>query len=592
MVVREIMEQPKAEVTSKKLGGLRTMPFIITNEALEKVASIGLQANMIFYLMYEYHLEVATGASILFLWTSLSYLTPIIGAFLSDSWLGRFRVITLGTIISLLGIVILWCTAIFPKARPVHCNMLSGEKCHSPKPAQLLLLLFSFVLMSIGSGGIKPCSMAFGADQMENPENPKNASIMQIFFNWYYASVGLSVMIAVTVMVYIQDSAGWVVGFGVPAGVMLVSTISFLLGSSVYVKVSANKKLSAGFLQVIAAAWKNRHLNLQPTNSDGWYILRGSKLVTPTNKLSYLNKACMITNAEKDLSPDGLAKDPWSLCTVRQVEELKALINVLPIWSTGIIIGVVMNQNSFPAVQAGTMERHIFPHMKLPAASFSIFGILTLTIWVVIYDRLLVPLISKYTKRPRGLTRKQRIGAGLVLSCFATTVAAEVERHRRSTAIKEGFANNEHGVVTMSARWLVPQYCLSGLAEAFNVIGQIEFYYSQFPKSMASIAVALFTLGFGLGSLLGSLIVTVMNDVTKKWGVSWVSSNLNQGHYDYYYLVLTVMSVVNFLYFLLCSWAYGSCEDKTIWDEGDYDEDMKGEEMHKSGEYQVDASVA
>lgn len=568
------------QVTSKKLGGLRTMPFIISNETFEKVATYGLQANMILYLIFEYHLEVATGASIMFLWTSISYLTPIVGAFLSDSYLGRFRVLALGSVISLLGMVVLWFTAIFPQARPVHCDLKSGAKCVSPKPAQLMLLLSSFGLMAIGSGGIKPCSLAFAADQMDKPENPKNAKIMQNFFNWYYASVGVSVMIAVTAIVYIQDEAGWIVGFGVPAGVMLLSTIFFFFGSSLYVKVPPNKNLSSGFVQVIAAVWKNRHLDLPPNDDfDGWYNLKGSKLVTPTNKLRYLNKACMIRRCEKDLRPDGLAIDTWSLCTVRQVEELKALINVLPIWSTGIMIGVVMNQNAFPVIQASTMERHIFPHFKLPAASFSIFGILTLTIWVAIYDRVLVPLISKYTKRQRGLTRKQRIGAGLALSCLATAVAAEVERHRRSIAIREGFTNHPRGVVTMSARWLVPQHCLSGLAEAFNAIGQIEFYYSQFPKSMASIAVALFTLGFGLGSLIGSLIVTIMANVTKKGGVSWVASNLNKGHYDYYYLVLTIMSVVNFLYFLLCSKAYGSCEDKEIWDEGNDDEDIKEDEM-------------
>lgn len=128
---------------------------------------------------------------------------------------------------------------------------------------------------------------------------------------------------------------------------------------------------------------------------------------------------------------------------------------------------------------------------------------------MAIYDRILVPLISKYTKRPGGLSFKQRIGTGLVLSCLAMAVASEVERRRRNTAIQEGFENNKHGVVTMSAWWLVPQHCLTGLAEAFNAIGQIEFYYSQFPKSMSSIAVALLSLGFGMGSLVGSLIVTV-----------------------------------------------------------------------------------
>ncbi|KAM5547654.1 protein NRT1/ PTR FAMILY 1.1-like [Rosa sericea] len=593
MVAQEMMDissekaKPTEEVTGKKLGGLRTMPFIISNETFEKVASYGLHANMILYLMNEYNLGLATGTCILFLWTAASNFTPIMGAFLSDSHLGRFRVIALGSVVSLLGMVVLWFTAIFPHARPLHCDPKSGDKCVPASSAQLMLLFSAFALMSIGSGGIKPCSMAFGADQLHKPENPKNARILQSFFNWYYASVGISVMIAVTVIVYIQVSAGWVVGFGVPAGLMLVSTILFLFGSFLYVKVPANKNLSAGFVQVIAAAWKNRQFDLPTKNFDGWYSLKGSKLVTPTNKLRYLNKACMIRSREKDLGPDGLAIDEWSLCTVRQVEELKVLISVLPIWSSSIMIAVIITQHSIPVVQATTMDRHIFPHLQMPAASFSLFGILTLTIWVALYDRVLVPLISKYTKRPRGLSFKQRIGTGLAISCLAMAVASEVERRRRNTAIQEGFANNKNGVTTMSAKWLVPQHCLIGLAEAFNAIGQIEFYYSQFPKSMSSIAVALLSLGFGMGSLVGSLIVTVMNNVTKKGGVSWVSSNLNQGHYDYYYLVITILSLVNFLYYLLCSRAYGCCEDKKIWDEGNDDEDMKEEEMAKSGEHSV-----
>ncbi|CAK9155168.1 unnamed protein product [Ilex paraguariensis] len=117
--------------------------------------------------------------------------------------------------------------------------------------------------------------------------------------------------------------------------------------------------------------------------------------------------------------------------------------------------------------------------------------------------------------------------------------------------------------------WLVPQYCLIGLAEAFNAIGQIEFYYTQFPKSMASIGVALFALGMAVGNLVGSLIVKIVNDVSKRGGnVSWVSNNLNKGHYDYYYWVLTILSMANFLYFFLCSWAYGYEETK-VWDDRD-----------------------
>lgn len=283
----------------------------------------------------------------------------------------------------------------------------------------------------------------------------------------------------------------------------------------------------------------------------------------------FLNKACIIKNREKDLDNDGVAIEPWKLCTVKQVEELKALVKVIPIWSSGIMIAVTISQYSFPVLQATTMDRHIFAKkLKIPPSSFSVFSLLTLTIWVAIYDRIIVPMLSKFTHRPRGLSLKQRIGIGLALSCVSTAVSALVERKRRNAAIREGFSDNPLGVITMSAMWLVPQYCLVGISEAFNAIGQIEFYYSQFPKSMTSIGVSLLSLGFAVGNLVGSLIVSILNHVTKRGGkVSWVANNLNRGHYDYYYWILCVLSVINFFYYLACSWAYGSCEDAKVWDE-------------------------
>lgn len=289
----------------------------------------------------------------------------------------------------------------------------------------------------------------------------------------------------------------------------------------------------------------------------------------------FLNKACIIKNSEKDLNPEGFAIDHWRLCTVKQVEELKALIKVLPIWSSGIPVAVAISQHSFNLLQAKTMDRHIVSSFEIPAGSFGVFAILTLTLWVTTYDLFIVPLLSKFTKQPRGLSFKQRMGIGLAISCIAIAVAADVERRRRSIAIREGFSDNPAGVVSMSAMWLVPQNCLIGLAEAFNAIGQIEFYYSQFPKSMASIAVALFALGMAMGNLVASIIVSSVDDLSKKGGrESWVSNNLNQGHYDYYYWLLTGLCVANFFYYLLCSWIYGSCEEKKIWDDEEEEQDM------------------
>lgn len=185
--------------------------------------------------------------------------------------------------------LLLWFTSLFPKTRPEQCDDPNPAKCEPAKPAHLLLLFTSFVLMSIGAAGIRPCSMAFGADQLNNPDNPKNARVLQSFFNWYYASVGISIMFSVTFLVYIQDVAGWVVGFGIPVGVMLVSAVMFPMGYFLYVNVKADNNLFAGLAHGAVAAWRNRHLSLPPKDFDGgWYYHKGSKFVRPTNKLRYV----------------------------------------------------------------------------------------------------------------------------------------------------------------------------------------------------------------------------------------------------------------------------------------------------------------
>lgn len=84
------------------------------NESFEKVASYGLMANMIFYLMEAYKMEVVSGSNLLLIWSALSNALAIFGAFLSDSYLGRFNVILLGSISSFLVSYLLYPSLFFP----------------------------------------------------------------------------------------------------------------------------------------------------------------------------------------------------------------------------------------------------------------------------------------------------------------------------------------------------------------------------------------------------------------------------------------------------------------------------------------------
>jgi peptide/histidine transporter 3/4 len=294
-----------------------------------------------------------------------------------------------------------------------------------------------------------------------------------------------------------------------------------------------------------------------------------SFIVSPKNFLfalpciRFLNKACIIRNPQEDLTPDGKASDPWSLCTVDQVEDLKALIKVIPIWSAGMLKSVNVSQGSFLVLQASTMNRHITSKFEVPAASFPSIVVLVITTWVVLYDRIIIPLVSKVSGKIVCLNLKQRMGIGILLSTISMAALAIAESFRRATAIKEGFPDNPNAELHISAMWLLPYFVLSGLAEAFNAIGQNEFFYTELPKSMSSVASTLQGLGLSAASLVSSFIVSAVRDFTKgEAQESWVSSNINKGHYDYYYWILTILSLVNFIYYLVCSKTYGPCRQE------------------------------
>jgi dipeptide/tripeptide permease len=72
------------------------------NEACERVASIGLMPNMIIYLTKVYNMETAQATNFVLLWSAATNFTPIIAAFLADSYFGRYRIIGFGSIASLL----------------------------------------------------------------------------------------------------------------------------------------------------------------------------------------------------------------------------------------------------------------------------------------------------------------------------------------------------------------------------------------------------------------------------------------------------------------------------------------------------------
>nr|XP_033507995.1 protein NRT1/ PTR FAMILY 1.2-like [Nicotiana tomentosiformis] len=212
----------------------------------------------------------------------------------------------------------------------------------------------------------------------------------------------------------------------------------------------------------------------------------------------------------------------------------------MPLWSTGIMISINLSQSSFPFLQALSMDRYLTKGIEIPAGSFEMFMMIALTIWILIYDRVLIPLASKIKGRQVRLRPIERIGIGIFISCMSMLVS--------------GLLNNPNRLVAMSAMWLIIQHSLNGIAKAFIAIGQTEFYYSELPKNMSSLASALFGLGSAVANLLASVIFSIVDKLTKGEGEeSWISSNINKGHYENYYWLLAIMTAFNLVYFMVCS---------------------------------------
>lgn len=150
----------------------------------------------------------------------------------------------------------------------------------------------------------------------------------------------------------------------------------------------------------------------------------------------------------------------------------------------------------------------------------------------------------------------QRLGIGFVIQVIAIGIAYLVET-KRLHVIKLQHVMGPKEVVPMSIFWLLPQYVLLGVADVFNAIGLLEFFYDQSPENMQSLGTTFFTSGIGIGNFLNSFLVTMVDKITGRGeNRSWIGDNLNESHLDYYYGFLLVISIVNLGAFLWASSKY------------------------------------
>ncbi|KAM1209889.1 hypothetical protein ACFX2I_015448 [Malus domestica] len=296
--------------------------------------------------------------------------------------------------------------------------------------------------------------------------------------------------------------------------------------------------------QVVAVSFAKRHLKVKepehPCLSMFMYMPPNSinSKLPYTNQFRCLDKAAILTPEDK-MNSDGSAADPWRLCSMQQVEEVKCLLRVLPIWAAALVFHIpIVQQQTFVVFQALQSNR------RLGKTSFQI------------YDRLLVPFLQRLKGKEGGITLLQRIGIGIFLSVIAMLVSGFVEGHRRTIALTKPIPGiqTRGDISSMSGFWLVPQLTLTRLAEAFTSVGQVEFYYKQFPENMRSIGGSIYFCRLASSSYLSSALIVIVHRNTERAETgNWLPEDLNKGRLDHYYYLIAALGAISLGYYLVCA---------------------------------------
>ncbi|VAH88554.1 protein NRT1/ PTR FAMILY 8.3-like [Triticum urartu] len=534
-------------ITKHRTGSWKACKFILVTECFEELAYYGIQFNLVTFLKTILQESNVSAARNYTNWQGTCYIAPLVGAIVADSYLGRYLTTLAFFAVYLIGMAAMSVSASFPAAcAGLDCPQDAGS---SPS-SQSAVFFLGLYMMAIGAGGIKPCVSSFGADQFDDGV-PAERLKKNSFFNWFFFSIYIGSFVSGAVVVWVQDHCGWVVGLWIPTLFIALAIASFLLGSGSYRVQKPLGSPLARVSQVVVAAVRKRNVGL-PRDASLLHELPevesmaesdGTKKLQHTPVLSFLDKAAVVSSAEE------LYSDPWRLCTVTQVEELKIVIGMLPIWATGIVYFSVLAQFSSTFLEQGRMMDTAVGTFSIPPASLASFDAVSVILFVPVYDRVLIPAARRFTGNERGFSELQRFGVGLFLSVLVMAAAAAVEARR--------LALDRAAAAPMCILWQVPQYLLVGASVVFACVGQSEFFYNEAPESMRSLCSALGLLTVSLGSYLSSLVVTVVSGVTTRGGgPGWIPDDLNEGHLDRFFWLIAALSALNLAAFVWCAKRY------------------------------------
>ncbi|KAI5057778.1 hypothetical protein GOP47_0027793 [Adiantum capillus-veneris] len=510
----------------RKLGGKRTLLFTTGTICLWYMAYFGIFFNLVLFFRNVFGFGSGVAASETTNWMGSMFLASLLGALIAESFLGRLWTCAVSQVIAMTGMALMMIAT--------NVVLSSGKTTWAVRA----FFYFSIYLLSIGCGAFQSTLQSLGADQFDTDGDKA------IFFTRYLILNNGGMALADTLVVYVVSAKGWLFGFGLATMLGAGGLVFFVAGIPFYRQYRHKGNPYQRALQVLVAATRKWRVAF-PIDSDSLYQeclndKEGKPVMKHTNSLRWLDKAA--TFIPSDCDNNGI-RDQWKLSTVTEVEEMKAVLRLIPVWASSIFFNTIYSQAGTLLVEEGTlMNTSIAGGLTMEPATMNLFNILVVVLVAPLYNATVVPLARRTTGHPRGLSPLQRTGVGYVVSIIAVSLAAILEAYRLHC--------HEKGLSAPSIFWQVPEFVLLGFAQFLAGIGQLEFFYSYAPSSLRSLGSSFCLTCIALGSYVSSLLVWVVTMVSTQGGqAGWLPQELNDGHLDYFFWLLGGLAFLNFLCF-------------------------------------------
>ena len=208
----------------------RQIKYIVGNEAAERYSYYGMRSILVIFMVQYLLMDNAQATSVYHLFAGACYLLPVLGAFISDRLLGKYKTIMYLSVVYCVGHLVL----------AIWENQMG--------------LYWGLGLIALGSGGIKPCVSAHVGDQFGSDQE----DLLRKVFNLFYWMINFGSFFASIITPWTLPKYGPGIAFGIPGILMAIATFIFWLGRHYYVHVPPTGKNPNGLVPVLVSSLKNR----------------------------------------------------------------------------------------------------------------------------------------------------------------------------------------------------------------------------------------------------------------------------------------------------------------------------------------------